>query len=937
MRKDLLTILIIILFAPCMSLHICAQDSVVVVKKQEISREYTKEHPLVFEDAFDIWPYAFNDDKGKALGFNVELVDLLLKELGIPHVTKLKVRKDVLNDLENRRADLTLGMHAPFNEEYTFFGDQVVSLFTHSVVWPKNETQPIKNFEDIKNHQVFVHQGSFSHYLIIKEGWNKNARAVEDMESAVKKIAIEGKGELIWNTAALKWLIHANHLDNLQMAPINMPDGEYKFMSNDRQLLHQLDSVYSKLRNDVRVTKLRNKWFYPEKQNSGVPSWIWHILNLLVVLTFFLSSIFIYARYREKRAIKRSTMRNSRLALIMRVSGLSIWLYDPINRTFIWIDHEGIPTHTYTFEQFTSRLDKADHDLVISTLDDIANNKNNFVTIDIHTYAESNPTGGFRTYSVTLSVLREKDGKPTRIMAVCDDVTEKQKKLRETKERLIRYRSVFSTAVLDMIYFDSDGNIANMNENAQETFQISLDETIKKKVNLEQIIGIPDFNKNDFDFYHATRLINFNVEEDKAIFPNLQKPIIYELQVVPVKDDNGKFLCAYATGHDITEIVETYHNVQEGIKREKLAYEEITDYINNINYVMDVGGVRIATYSPSTHLMSIYSTHNTVKHKLTQTRVMSLISEQYNKTVLRAINNMDNLTKSTIDAEVRTTLRIGGKPLFIHVRMMPVFDTDGNVTSYFGMCRDISDIKETEAELEKETIRAHEIETLKNSFLKNMSYEIRTPLNTVVGFAELFEQEHSPEDETLFINEIKANSAHLLDLINDILFLSRLDAHMIEYEIQPTDFALTFEGHCNIGWSGKQKENIDYLIENHYEKLIVNIDDANLGKIIAQVVSNAAEHTETGFVRARYDYVGDKLMIAVEDTGPGIPPHIMEHIYERFTTGNSRGTGLGLPICKELIEQMGGKIEISTMESRGTTVWITLPCEATTIDRKKRI
>jgi signal transduction histidine kinase len=160
---------------------------------------------------------------------------------------------------------------------------------------------------------------------------------------------------------------------------------------------------------------------------------------------------------------------------------------------------------------------------------------------------------------------------------------------------------------------------------------------------------------------------------------------------------------------------------------------------------------------------------------------------------------------------------------------------------------------------------------------------------------------------------------------------------MIEYEIQPTDFALTFEGHCNIGWSGKQKENIDYLIENHYEKLIVNIDDANLGKIIAQVVSNAAEHTETGFVRARYDYVGDKLMIAVEDTGPGIPPHIMEHIYERFTTGNSRGTGLGLPICKELIEQMGGKIEISTMESRGTTVWITLPCEATTIDRKKRI
>lgn len=97
--------------------------------------------------------------------------------------------------------------------------------------------------------------------------------------------------------------------------------------------------------------------------------------------------------------------------------------------------------------------------------------------------------------------------------------------------------------------------------------------------------------------------------------------------------------------------------------------------------------------------------------------------------------------------------------------------------------------------------------------------------------------------------------------------------------------------------------------------------------VIEQVTANAAQYTQNGTVRARYDYIGRRLMISVEDTGQGISEDILKRIYERFAAGPNKGSGLGLPICKELVEQMGGTLEINSEEGLGTTVWITIPCQ----------
>ena len=237
-----------------------------------------------------------------------------------------------------------------------------------------------------------------------------------------------------------------------------------------------------------------------------------------------------------------------------------------------------------------------------------------------------------------------------------------------------------------------------------------------------------------------------------------------------------------------------------------------------------------------------------------------------------------------------------------------------------------------------QTARTQEVENAKNSFLKNVSYEIRTPLNAVVGFASLFEMDHSSEDEQIFVNEILDNSDKLLVLINNILFLSRIDAGMLEIDKKPCDFAAQFDADCEMGWEKMRKEGVKYIVENPYQKLVVNIDATNLAHIIHRVADNAARYTQQGTVRARYDYIGRTLRIAIDDTGQGIPQDKLAGIAGRFVTGSSNSSGgLGLPICKELTELMGGTFEISSEEGLGTTVWITIPCHASEIKRKRII
>ena len=150
------------------------------VKANTGKRQYTKDNPLVYEDLWDLAPYAFINSEGKPDGYNVELVKLMTEKLGIPVNIVLKATPGNFEDLQSGKADLTIGMKAFFHDQYGAYGNNVLTLFTHSVAFPRSKDPGIREFADLKRHRVIVHDNSFSHNLMVQDGMKDNAIPMRD-------------------------------------------------------------------------------------------------------------------------------------------------------------------------------------------------------------------------------------------------------------------------------------------------------------------------------------------------------------------------------------------------------------------------------------------------------------------------------------------------------------------------------------------------------------------------------------------------------------------------------------------------------------------------------------------------------------------------------------------------------------------------------------
>ena len=896
---------------------------------------YNEARPLIYEDAWDLWPYVFLNENGEPDGYNIDLLKMIFKELDIPYVIKLKPTLEAQSDLRDRKSDLMLRMDANFSRNNASYGQSIVQIFTHSTVTPKSKKVEINSGEDLKGHTIIVHEGSFSHHLIKERNWAGDIIGYDDMQEAIQKVSAEDEGIIIWNTMSLKWLMQKFQTNNLQLEPIELPYGEYKFFANDHHLLAQMDSVYSLLRANDRLTPIQNKWFYPERKETGIPSWIWDLITILGVVAIAIVVYFIIYKVRENKMTREVRRSNERLSLILKTSHVGLWTYDVDTQVFTFIDQNGKPGKSYTPLEFSRLYNPTDFKLLIEALKQLIENKTGSTTFDLRT--KSTEEAEEREYTTTLSVLRRnKHGRPTAILCTASDITEDRLRQAEVKDNRLRYQGIFNSAMVDMVAYDKDGYIIDMNEKLISAMPVDIENIRKQHISVQDVLGIDDLDINNFDYIYLTQLYRNDDPEDHRPLNQFLKreKMCYELQVMAIRGDQNELLGLYGTGRDVSEVARSYHQLRTNVVQLQEKNDEVTDYIKNIDYILSVGGISLVRYNLESHIVTIYSEIDEPKYTLTQTRALSFVNESFKNKALRIFNKMDNHQSGTFHEEIKTNIRRRGDiPLYLMIHFIPTYK-NGKIVEYFGMIRDISEVKAVEAKLAQETVRAQEVEVVKNAFLHNMSHEIRTPLNSVVGFSELFQMEHNVEDETIFISEIKESSAALLKLINDILFLSRLDAGMITLNPRPTDFAAIFGSRCESSWDLLRKPGVEYVVKNPYHKLVLEIDEPNVSMIINKIITNAAQHTTSGSVLARYDYIGEQLVVSIEDTGEGIPKDAIQHIFERFVTGANTGVGLGLSICHELIEYMGGNIQLKSKEGKGTTVWFTLPCKLLEMERQ---
>lgn len=901
------------------------KDSVIV---------YNDKRPLIYEDAWDLWPYVFLNENGEPDGYNIDLLKMIFKELDIPYEIRLRPTLEAQKDLKDHKSDLMLRMDADFARHNSSYGKTIVQIFTHSLVKPKGQAVNAKNGKELSRYPVIVHDKSFSHYKLKENGWAKEIIPYEDMKEAIQNVSTENNGIILWNSMSLKWLMTKYHTDNLEIIPFDFPYGEYKFFANDHHLLNQLDSVYSILRANDRLTAIQNKWFYPERHETGIPSWIWDMVKFFTILAVGILVYYTFFKIRERKMTQKINKENQRLSLIMKTSNVMFCTYNVSSQHFTVMDSSGHAERSYSLLEYSHRFDPNDFTNLTDGLRNVIEGKSETVTIQLKEY-ENNMIDS-NNYTVTLSVLRrDKHKRPSIIIIAKTDTTQDRMRQALIKESMLRYQSLFNSALVDMVYYDADGYISDMNSKSLSVIGVDNEEIRRRKISLRDVLGMKDLDIDKFEYFYATQLYT-SPNDNRTLNKLLGKDqLYYELQVMPIYDKFGNRIGFFGTGRNVTESANSYRKLKENSKKLQIVKDDVSTYVHNIDYVLSVGGISLVNYRLDTHTLTVYSEIGHEKYSLTQTRALAFVDSSSEKQALRVLNKMDNRQTGSIIVDVKTCIRRRKDrlPLHLQLNFVPTI-VDGEITEYFGLIRDISEIKAVEEKLAEESVRAQEVETVKNAFLHNMSHEIRTPLNTVVGFSELFQMEHSPEDEALFINEIKNNSASLLKLINDILFLSRLDAGMITLSPQPVDFASIFAGRCSSVWDNHMQPGVEYIVQSPYNRLVVEIDEPNVSMIINKIITNAIQHTKSGSVLARYEYIADRLLVSVEDTGCGIKKENLENIFGRFVTGANNGAGLGLSICHELVQYMGGTIELTSTEGKGTTVWFSIPCKLVEMERK---
>jgi CheY-like chemotaxis protein len=232
-------------------------------------------------------------------------------------------------------------------------------------------------------------------------------------------------------------------------------------------------------------------------------------------------------------------------------------------------------------------------------------------------------------------------------------------------------------------------------------------------------------------------------------------------------------------------------------------------------------------------------------------------------------------------------------------------------------------------EYEEKAKKAEKASKMKSLFLANMSHEIRTPLNAIEGFSRVMVETDSQEDRMNYMEIIESNNNRLLSLVNEILDLSRVENGEIIIKKEPTDLNYLMKSIKQL-FKFRCPETVSLTWNKPASPVSMDTDANRLTQVFSNLISNALKHTSKGVISFGYELLSDtqEIRFFVKDTGTGIDPKFIEHIFDAYASQDAeqqRGFGLGLALCRIIVEKMGGTIEVDSTLGKGSTFTFTLP------------
>ena len=420
---------------------------------------------------------------------------------------------------------------------------------------------------------------------------------------------------------------------------------------------------------------------------------------------------------------------------------------------------------------------------------------------------------------------------------------------------------------------------------------------------------------------------------------------IFDKRVQEIRDNGGNF--AYRAQY--TRVGETklrVHQVSafmiqnQGEEMIWFFTQDITDVIKNrdelreLNYLMDAILNNIPVYlfvkDPEDDFRYLYWNKAFASHsKIPASKALGHTDFE----VFPEHENAEKFHRDDLEL-IRTRERMEMQETYVtatgETRIVQTLKTlvplEGRAPLIIGISWDITNMQNIEQELVQARIKAEQSDRLKTAFLANMSHEIRTPLNAIVGFSRLMTIADNAEDEKLYSDIINQNSEILLQLINDILDLAKIEAGTLEYIRYPMDLGElcrnVYEMHKD-----RVQTGVVLILDNKDTSLIINEDQNRIMQVVTNLITNAIKFTFKGEIRFGFEVRKEYIDFYVKDTGMGISEEKIKMIFERFVKLNTfvQGTGLGLAICRVIVEKLGGEITAESKLNEGSTFRFTIP------------
>ena len=492
-------------------------------------------------------------------------------------------------------------------------------------------------------------------------------------------------------------------------------------------------------------------------------------------------------------------------------------------------------------------------------------------------------------------------------------------------ERLLS--NIFKYLPIGIELYDMDGVLVDLNDKELEMFHI------EKK---EDVLGINIFENPIFPKEMKERLkknedadftFRYDFSKVGSYYQNTQKQGTIDLvtKVTTLYNSEHQPINYLLINADKTETTVAYNKIQEFEE----FFELVGDYAKvgyaHFNILSGHGYAQKSWYrnvgeAYETPLSDIFGTY---RHFHPDDRAL----------LIRFLDDARNGLTTQLSKEMRV-LREDGTYTWTHVNLLvKKYAPQDRIIEIISINYDITELKRTEEMLVKARDKAEASDRLKSAFLANMSHEIRTPLNAIVGFSSLLTSTENAAEKELYNSLIGHNNKLLLNLINDVIDLSKIESGYLE--LRPDWVNLTELLDESVAeYAHQVPSGVELLTNYPAHDSLVELDKLRIKQILSNFLSNALKNTTTGHVEVFYEVDHQSVRIGVKDTGRGIPQNMLEKIFERFEKLDSfaQGAGLGLPICKLIVEKMNGRILVDSQLGIGTTFIIELPCRSMLVE-----